>query len=58
MLMRFWWSWRVPPPRPIGNKFDVYRHMPFGCLCFEPLNGQKTQSATQESLAETQRITE
>jgi hypothetical protein len=23
--MRFWWSWRVLPPRPIANKFDDYR---------------------------------
>jgi len=24
-----WWSWRVLPPRPIGNKFDDYRHISF-----------------------------
>src|SRR5665213_728225 len=24
-----WWSWRVLPPRPIGNKFDDYRLIPF-----------------------------
>jgi hypothetical protein len=30
--MRFWWSWRVPPPRPIGNKFADYRLRPFEIL--------------------------
>ncbi len=29
MLMRFWWSWRVLPPRPIGNNSDDYRLIPF-----------------------------
>jgi hypothetical protein len=27
--MLIWWSWRILPPRPIGNKLDDYRLRPF-----------------------------
>jgi hypothetical protein len=31
-VLMLWWSWRVPPPRPIGNKFADYRLRLFGNL--------------------------